>query len=189
MFINTSPLKKESWEVKGICYYITATLPKKVKMENIRPVLYKYWMDFLPQDCPEELLEKRSNNVCFRPIEHHCYCDTTLEILNRRGGVLTKKDLKRLKKNPEMNEERIARIAEQRMQELENAAETVQWFEFLREFLRCGEVFHIGLFIHWASDSLVINETKRFKKEDITKELLLNMEQDVLYEFMMEVQY
>ncbi|MFB0562055.1 MAG: hypothetical protein ACETWM_12700 [Candidatus Lokiarchaeia archaeon] len=147
-------------------------------------------MDFLPKDCSEELLEKRKGDVCFRPIERHCDCDTTLGILSRRGGVLNKKDIKRLKKrNPKMDEEMIARIAKQRMQELESAPETVQWFDFLQELLSSGEVFHIGLLIHWGWIPPVIKETRKVRKEDITKELLLNMEQDVLYEFIREVQY
>lgn len=147
-------------------------------------------MDFLPKNCSEKILEKRKNEVCFQPIDRHCDCDTTLGILSRRGGVLTKRDIKRLKKrNPNMDEEMIARIAQQRMQELERAPETVQWFDFLQELLSSGEAFHIGLCIHWGWDPSVIKETRKFKKEAITKELLLSMEKDVLYEFIREVQY
>ena len=146
-------------------------------------------MDFNPLECPSELLEIRKSDRCYRPIRRHCDCDTTLGIISRRGGIFPKRKMKKLEKNPQITEEGLEKLMDEEKKSLLNNPETNQWFDFLRALLNGGDVWHMGLLIHWAPDPLIINEVIKIPQKEITKELLLKIKADTFYEFMREVNY
>ena len=71
---------------------------------------------------------------------------------------------------------------------MERDEEIKRWMEFLHSLLDPKIVSRIGLLKHWynkglQNEEIIIKRTERVEVNDISPELLLNLEEDVLYEF------
>ncbi len=75
------------------------------------------------------------------------------------------------------------------MTPIESKEQINRWINFLHNLLDNKTVSRIGLLKHWYNQGLddeifQINETKKISINEITQEYLLNLEEDVLYEFL-----
>ncbi len=174
---------REEGLVSSICYFITATLAKSVEMSRLQPLLVEHQMTFLPVECSPAILSVRENDRCYRPIQRHCDCDTTLGIIRRRRGSVPKSKLKRMRRHSSFSEEAIAEFIAGQKHQLEKAPETVQWYNFIHAILDIREVWHLGLILQWWDpNSTVIKRHQVTKKADITPEFLISIEEEVFYD-------
>ena len=182
-----------------MCFYITATLPKKTDIESVRDILNRYNMVFSPIDNKTFSSQLRSGELLFRATKDYCDCDTSLGVLNQDKSyqvLLNSKKVKTLRKK-KWTESQIDEWIKEKLQkksphskrsitENERQLDVERWVNFIQEILK--KVKRIGVFKHWYSGSieneeLSIKRTERINLQDLNTNSLLNLEEDVLYEF------
>lgn len=161
---------------------ITIVLANEVKIENIRSTLASFNVDLIPRKCSEELLTIRKNSTCFSLFNRHCDCNSPIGLLSRKDLSLPKSKLKNLRKNPNITEDEIKRLNEQKKLAIIDDPEIKLLHDLLRDLLSKG-VRTIGLFIHWDSDPLKFKEEIQIHNSKITNVLLASLKEDILYEF------
>lgn len=184
-----------------MCYHITVTLPKKTNLEAIRQVINKCDMAFEPVNNNHVISQLRPGELYFSATKGHCDCDTVLGSLStsqRYEALLHSKKFKKLKKKGWSKEEINNWIAEKmktmkkkvgrKYSTVEQNKKVTRWITFLRELLHTGFISHIGLLKHWYkgaldSEQISIKKTQRVNVERNIEELLLHLEEDILYEF------
>lgn len=190
-----------------MCFYITATLPKGTKAENFRKLLDEYNMSFSPLHNPLIESQLRPGELYFRATKEYCDCDTIVGSLNNLQdfqNLYNSKKVKTLKKK-KWSEEKINNWIKEKLEtkKLEkrkklSTYETKQkadrWMNFIHHLLDEKLVSRIGILKHWYTTGLEDEEFKIKKTEminiaDIKQELLLNLSEDTLYEFLPSYQY
>lgn len=185
-----------------MCYYITATLPTEVNLEELKNILNEFDMDFSPITNDNVRAQLRPNELYLRATKSYCDCDTVLGSQNRS------QEYEKLSKSKKIRTLRKKRWSEEQIHDwimkkidskhhktgLRKTATEVdlaisKWINFLRVVLNTGKVKRIGLLKHWyrtgiASEEILIKNTERINIKEINPELLLNLEEDVLYEFL-----
>ncbi|KKL57919.1 hypothetical protein LCGC14_1646340 [marine sediment metagenome] len=84
-----------------MCFYITATLPKKTSLENLSSIINKYKMDFTEIQNKKIKSQLRSEELYLRATRGHCNCDSILGSLNPQQEyqkLYNSKKVKTLKK-------------------------------------------------------------------------------------------
>jgi hypothetical protein len=186
-----------------MCYYITATLPTGTKLKALMPVFDSYEMAFSPVNNKHIQSQLGSEELYFRPTQGYCDCDTvlgSLDISQMHDALVDSKKVKKLRKKG-WSEEEINNWISEKMQkerakkrkkdkywpEFRNQQAT-RWINFLRELLDTGLTSRVGILIHWYkggldAEQIKIKKTQRINVESISAELLMNLKEDVLYEF------
>jgi hypothetical protein len=183
-----------------LCFYITATLPKGTKIENIKEILKQYQMEFSEIDNHIIKLQLRPGELYFRATKDYCDCETVLGSLNSLQDfqVLSKsKKVKALKKN-KWSEEEINNWINEKLKNKQNKSKEKftpaerkirldRWGNFLHDLLDNKKVSRIGLLKHWykmglTDEEIKIKKTEKIVINQVTPELLLNLSEDVLYE-------
>jgi hypothetical protein len=182
-----------------MCFYITATLPKNTDIESVRDNLNRYNMGFSPIDNSTLSSQLRSGELLFRATKDYCDCDTSLGFLNRENEyqkLLNSKKVKTLRKKKwtqsqidEWIKEKLRKKPphnKRSITENERQLDAERWSNFIQEILK--KVKRIGVLKHWYSASLEdeevsIKRTERISLQDLNNNYLLNLEEDVLYEF------
>lgn len=186
-----------------MCYYITAILPKGTNIEALIPVFDIYEMVFDPVNNENIKSQLRSGELYFRPTKGYCDCDTvlgSLDISQKHEALVDSKKVKKLRKKG-WSEEEINHWISEKMQkerakkqkkdkywpEFRNQQAT-RWINFLRQLLDTGLISRVGILIHWYnggldSEQIEIKKTQRINIESISAEVLMNLKEDVLYEF------
>ncbi len=158
-----------------------------MERSHLQPLLAEHQMAFVPVECSTAILKVRGNDRCYRPIQRHCDCDTTLGIIWRRGGSVSKRKIKRLRRHSSLSEEAMAEFVAAQKHQLEKAPETVQWYNFIHAILGTREVWHLGLILQWWDPKpAVIKRHEVVKKVDVTPEFLLSIEEEVFYDIQKE---
>ncbi|MFX1445125.1 MAG: hypothetical protein ACFFHV_17055, partial [Promethearchaeota archaeon] len=72
---------------------------------------------------------------------------------------------------------------------MEREKEITRWLDFLNSILNNKKVSRIGLLKHWydkdlQTEVITLARTEKIYIDKITPEFLLNLEEDVLYEFL-----
>ncbi len=184
-----------------MCFYITATLPKNTDIESIRSILDRYNMAFSPIINNNLSSQLRVGELYFRATKDYCDCDTSLGILNREREyqkLLNSKKIKVLRKK-KWSESEIDEWIKKKLQkkpshnkpsitENERQLDIERWKNFIYDLINSKEVFRIGLLKHWykygiQNEEFFVKKTVKLSKDEITSEILLNLEEDVLYEF------
>ncbi|MHA1933087.1 MAG: hypothetical protein ACW96X_11125 [Promethearchaeota archaeon] len=184
----------------NLCFYITATLPKGTKIENIKEILKQYQMEFSEIDNHIIKLQLRPGELYFRATKDYCDCETVLGSLNSLQDfqVLSKsKKVKALKKN-KWSEEEINNWINEKLKNKQNKSKEKftpaerkirldRWGNFLHDLLDNKKVSRIGLLKHWykmglTDEEIKIKKTEKIVINQVTPELLLNLSEDVLYE-------
>ena len=182
-----------------MCFYITTTLPKKTDIESFRDILNKYNMVFSPIDNSTFSSQLRPGELLFRATKDYCDCDTSLGILNQHRAyqkLLNSKKVKTLRKK-KWTQSQIDEWIKEKLQkksphskrsitENERQLDAERWGNFIQEILK--KVKRIGVFKHWYSASIEneavsIKRTERIDLQELNANYLLNLEEDVLYEF------
>ena len=182
----------------SMCYYITATLPKKANLEKLRPLLEDFNMDFTLINNLNIETQLRPKELYFRATKSYCDCDTVLGSQNRSQEyekLLKSKKVKTLRKKKWSDEQihnwimdKIAsrphnvspkKTPEEINQEINN------WINFIKEILK--HVKKIGILKHWYkfglnNEEIVLKRTTHINLKDLNAKTLLKLEEDVLYE-------
>ncbi len=184
----------------NLCFYITATMPKGTQIENIREILELYKMEFSEIHNPMVQAQLRPGELYFRATKDYCDCDTVLGSLNSLQDFQTvskSKKVKALKKknwtddeiNNWINEKLKAKQnkTNKKINPLERNEKLDRWINFLHDLLDDKKVSRIGILKHWYSRGLIdeeikIRKTQRISISEVNSDLILNLDEDILYE-------
>ncbi|MFX1338941.1 MAG: hypothetical protein ACFFDK_10055, partial [Promethearchaeota archaeon] len=145
----------------------------------------------------------RTGELYFRATKDYCDCDTVLGSLNNLQeyqNLLNSQKVRTLKKKKWTDEEIDKWIKEKLQKEgsstigkkltpMEREKEITRWLDFLNSILNNKKVSRIGLLKHWydkdlQTEVITLARTEKIYIDKITPEFLLNLEEDVLYEFL-----
>jgi len=190
-----------------MCFYITATLPEGTQLENLGSILDKYEMEFSQIHNLKVKSQLRPKELYFRATRSYCDCDSILGSLNRQQEyqkLYNSKKVKTLKKK-KWSEERINDWIDDKLKNkdpkkrkkltsLEIETKLNRWTKFIQELLNNKIVSRIGILKHWYSGGLeeeefIVKKTEKILLNDISQELLLNLNEDTLYEFFPNYNY
>jgi len=184
-----------------MCFYITATLPKNTILEDFRNLFNKHNMAFSPLKNTHVSSQLRPEELYLRATKDYCDCDTILGSYNQFKSyqkLLNSKKVKTLRKKKWTEEEIDEWIKEKlnkkepksgkKLTPLEEELEINRWLDLLHGLLNSKKVSRIGLLKHWYAKGLQdeeirIKKTEKANINAITSDYLLNLEEDVLYEF------
>ncbi|MHA1467582.1 MAG: hypothetical protein ACTSP6_05825 [Promethearchaeota archaeon] len=184
-----------------MCFYITTSLPKNTKLEELRNLFNKYNMAFSPLKNANISSQLRPEELYLRATKDYCDCGTILGSLNQLKEyqtLLNSKKVKTLKKK-KWTEEEIDKWIQEKLNKkeskhgkkrtpLEEELEINRWLDFLHGLLDSKKVSRIGLLKHWYTrglhdEEIRIKRTEKAQINAVTSDFLLNLEEDVLYEF------
>jgi len=186
-----------------MCFYITATLPKDVDLEQLKDIFNEYNMAFNPIENDNIQSQLRTGELYFRATKDYCDCGTVLgskSNLQEYKNLLNSQKVRTLKKKKWTDEE-IDKWIKEKLQKkgtstigkkltpMEIDKETERWLDFLRSLLDNKKASRIGLLKHWyekglQTEEITLTRTEKINIDKISPEFLLNLEEDVLYEFL-----
>lgn len=190
-----------------MCYYITATLPKKTQINLLREIFDKYNMSFSPVHNSIVESQLRLDELYFRATKSYCDCDTVLGSLNKLRDFQTLLESKKVKtlRKKKWSEEEINNWVKKKLERKEKKIgrsfiqnetknETDRWISFIHKLLDNQMVSRIGLLKHWytrglENENIKIKNTQKISINGVTPDFLLNLEEDILYEFLPIYQY
>lgn len=186
-----------------MCFYITATLPKDVDLEQFKDIFNEYNMAFNPIENDNIQSQLRTGELYFRATKDYCDCDTILGSLNKLQkyqNLLNSQKVRTLKKKKWTDEEIDKWIKEKLQKEasstigkkvtpMEIDEKIKRWLDFVRSLLDDKKASRIGLLKHWydkalQTEEITLTRTEKINIDKISPEFLLNLEEDVLYEFL-----
>lgn len=176
-------------------------MPRGTQIGNIREILDLYKMDF--SEIANHLVESqlRPGELYFRATKDYCDCDTVLGSLNSLQDFQTLSKSKKVKalKKKNWSEEEInnwinekvkskQKKSNEKFTPTEIRVKLGRWSNFLHDLLDNKKVTRIGLLKHWYTgglekEEIKIRKTKKIVINQVTPELLLNLSEDILYEF------
>jgi len=184
-----------------MCYYITATLPKGTKLDSLKPILEKFGMDFSLLKNPNITSQLRPNEIYLRATKSYCDCNTTLgsrSITPEYNKILKSQKVRSLRKKQWTDEQIHLWILEKinnkkpkghdNLTPIEKDIEINNWINFLTKVFDNNKLTRVGILKHWYSKGLsnedfLIKNTERISVKKLNSNILLNLEDDVLYEF------
>ena len=185
-----------------MCFYITATLPKDVDLEELKDIFNEYNMAFDPIENDNIKSQLRTGELYFRATKDYCDCGTVLGSLNNLQeyqNLLKSQKVRTLKKKKWTDEEIDKWIKEKLQKEgsstigkkltpMEIDEKIKRWLDFVRSLLDDKKASRIELLKHWydkglQTEEVTLTRTEKINIDKITPEFLLNLEEDVLYEF------
>jgi len=186
-----------------MCFYITATLPKDVDLEQLKDIFNEYNMAFNPIENDNIQSQLRTGELYFRATKDYCDCGTVLgskSNLQEYKNLLNSQKVRTLKKKKWTDEE-IDKWIKEKLQKkgtstigkkltpIEIDEKIKRWLDFLRRSLDNKKVSRIGLLKHWydkalQNEEITLTRTEKINIDKISPEFLLNLEEDVLYEFL-----
>ncbi len=191
---------QRSLRVVAMCHYIYATLSGEASIEQARSIARKHGRDLLLQDNGYMRAQLAAGErYLLASNGSHCDCSTPLGTLavdtDAVDPARLERKLRRLRRQG-WSEAKIARW----MQEQENTRDKERrereglreaqrgsvdrWIELVRELLETGTSHSFGLLLHWGHEFRVdIEDEQHFTLSQLGEELLLAMEEDVLYRF------
>jgi hypothetical protein len=181
-----------------MCHYITATLPRDADLKRLRPIIRQHKLAFTPMDNPYVQAQLPAGTYYLLATRGYCDCGTVLGCGVRPAPAGPRESEAKLR-NKGWSEAKLERwraekaaSAERREREAEEAArqrlsEAEEWLRFIRDMLREG-AGSVGLLLHWYSgrpetERIRIAAQVRVAADELTPELLLRVDEDVLYVF------
>ena len=185
-----------------MCHYITAILPQTADPHLLGSIFALYKVGLEQISNPHVARQIRPGDRHILTTTGHCDCGTVLGCLNRNTASKETnhdRELKKLHKQG-WSEAKIQRWLDEKKRTKEKhsreeavhanagTSETVRWVRFITGILRSGQTQQIGLLLHWyrghiESERISITDRKRVTIDEVTPKLLLEMREDVLYEF------
>ena len=182
-----------------MCYIITTILPKNADTQKIEPIFKASGL------CLDEIEDKSLNNQTednyrFFHTTKTCDCGTFLGYLRQKNKDKNEFDKIAIKKKKQgWSEAKIKRWLKDKKENKEKTQvemdkaknkEAEKCLSFLKNILN-SEVNFIGILLHFEdkNNPLKVKEVKKIKIDKIdkinkiNKEFLLNIEDDILYEF------
>lgn len=184
-----------------MCFYITATLPKNTILEDFRNLFNMYNMAFSPLKNTNVSSQLRPEELYLQATKDYCDCATILGSHNQLKSyqkLLKSKKVKTLRKK-KWTEEQIDEWVKQKLNKdksnhrkkltpLEEKQEINRWLDLLHGLLDSKKISRIGLLKHWYTKGLhdeefTIKKTEKVNINTVTSDFILNVEEDVLYEY------
>ena len=184
-----------------MCYYITATLPKNTRLDSLKPILGKFGMEFSILKNTNITSQLRPDEIYLRATKSYCDCNTTLGSLSitpEYDKMLKSQKVRGLRKKRWTDEQIHLWILEKinnkkpkghdNLTPIEKDIEINNWINFLTAILSKNKLTRVGILKHWYSKGLsnevfLIKNTERISVKELNFSILLNLEDDVLYEF------
>ncbi len=184
-----------------MCYYITATLPKNTRLDSLKPILGKFGMKFSILKNTNITSQLRPDEIYLRATKSYCDCNTTLGSLSitpEYDKMLKSQKVRGLRKKRWTDEQIHLWILEKinnkkpkghdNLTPIEKDIEINNWINFLTVILSKNKLTRVGILKHWYSKGLsnevfLIKNTERISVKELNFSILLNLEDDVLYEF------
>jgi hypothetical protein len=188
-----------------MCHYITATLPQNADVSAVSSVFEKFKLGFEIIHNPHIKSRLPVGELYVLTTRSYCDCGTVLGSSARpptSDAVTFERDLRSFRKQG-WSEAKIRRWLDekQKAQEKEERkahqqaeggkSEASEWVDFLTSVLKSGGANRIGLLLHWYQSGV---DNERIKLQSITTlpiteatpELLMAMQEDVLYNFVIK---
>lgn len=184
-----------------MCFYITATIPNKTDLDKIRTTLDQFEMAFIPIHNDSVSSQLRAGDIYLRATKSYCDCGTMLGSLNRQNEyqtLLNSKKIKTLRKKKWTDEEIDSWITQKLQNKkkksgghltiFETKEGSKKWNLFIQAILNSSSIKYIGILKHWyegglENEKITLKEIQKTNFNEVTTEFLLNMEEDILYEF------
>lgn len=186
-----------------MCFYITATLPKGVVLEELDNIFNEYNMAFSPIENEYIRSQLHAGELYLRATKGYCDCDTVLGSSNNLQAyqnLLNSQKIRTLKKKKWTDEQIDTWIKEKLQKESTSTLrkkltpqeidrKTKRWLVFLHSLLNTKKISRVGLLKHWydgalETEKITLTRTEKIPFDTISPEFLLNLEEDVLYEFL-----
>lgn len=185
-----------------MCLYITATLPRDAKLDCVATIFETYKLSFEPVSNPHVLEQLPPGAVYVSTTTSHCDCGSVLGSLGGRDKDAPEDyghELKKLRRKG-WGEAKIRRWLGQKGQTREkhvredearagsNTPVAQYWVDFIRAVLDSKCTDGVGLLLHFYRAGVEDERVKILRKErvragELTPRLLMEMEYDVIYEF------
>ena len=185
-----------------MCHYITVTLPQNVDADSVALIFESYKLGFELISNPHVSAKLEPGDLYLLTTRGHCDCGTALGTLNgsaARDDLSYERELKKFRKQG-WSEAKINRWLEQKEQTKEkhlredealakgSTLELDQWVRLITDVLTSGYARRIGLLLHMyhggiENERIGILRRDKVKLADLTTELLIRIEEDVVYEF------
>ena len=185
-----------------MCLFITATLPRGAKLDCVAPIFDTYKLSFELVSNPYVLGQLPPGERYISTTSSHCDCGSALGSLGGRdrdesGGH--EHELKKLRRKgwseakilrwleqKELTKEKHAREDEARAGSYTPVAQ--YWVDFISAVLNSGCTDRLGILLHFyrmdvEDERVKLLGSERVKLEELTPRLLMEMEYDVVYEF------
>lgn len=175
-----------------MCYFITAILPNYADTNLLAPIFKNHRLSFQKITNSNLTSELAIGDLQILTASGYCDCDTVLGILNRPSGKSLNAELNRLK-NKGWSKTKIQRWLEQKEQKKEKQSKSLQasqWINFITDVLKLGGIKRIGLLLHWymkavENEPIKLHSKNKIKLTNLTPSLLMKMNEDELYEFLL----
>jgi hypothetical protein len=185
-----------------MCLYITATLPRGANLDCVAPIFEAYKLSFETISNPYVLKQLHPGDVYISTTTRHCDCGSVLGSLGGRNGNEPEgheHELKKLRRKG-WSEAKIRRWLEQKEQTKEKHAREDEaragsvmpvaryWVDFISAVLNSKCTDRVGILLHFyhmdvEGERIKLLGNERVKLEGLTPRALMEMEYDVLYEF------
>ncbi len=188
-----------------MCHFITAILSARTDIDRAEWVIRSQAFSFSVLGNRHLLCQLEEGAICFRPTKGMCDCGTALGSLchrekdasgeekrmNRQLRKLRRKGWSKTKIDRWLADKRKAREVKARIQN-QYPVSAKSWVDFVHNTLDSGCTQAIGLLLHWYRGSLEdekidLKRTERVDYACVDDNLLLNIEEDVLYMFSKEL--
>lgn len=185
-----------------MCHFITGVIDRKSSLDNLNDLGCDNIITFHVCDNLFIKSQLRANEVHVARNRKYCDCGTELGMLARRPSPealsVGKSEIDRLKKKG-WSERKIQRWIADREKNAEKAKikydnlangkhpDVENWLQYFRKVFSDPQISHLGLLLHWysgglADERIAVKQRKRIKVNDLTAEILLKMEEDVIYD-------
>ncbi|MFX1269875.1 MAG: hypothetical protein ACFFAK_18095 [Promethearchaeota archaeon] len=184
-----------------MCYYIALILPNDKELEKVREILYDYNMTFSQINNKSLKSYLKAEQLIFRPTKEYCDCNTVLGAFNRKNEyekLLESQKVRNLRKK-KWNQKQIDNWIWEKLNKttphvkksitpMEQENEIIKWFNFLHELVNLEKFIHIGILKHWYhstldNEEIILKRKQKVNLNEVDKNFLLYLEEDVLYEF------
>lgn len=185
-----------------MCLYITATLPGDANPDCVAPIFKSYKLSFETVSNPYVLEQLHPGDAYFSTTSSHCDCGSALGSLGRFKGDEPEgyeRELKKLRRKG-WSEAKIQRWLEQKEQTKEkhvredetlaegNTPVAQHWVDCISQVLSSKCTDRVGILLHFyhvdvEGERVKILGQERIKLEELTPRLLMEMKEDIVYEF------
>lgn len=185
-----------------MCLYITATLPRGANLDCVAPIFGTYKLSFKTISNPHVLRQLHPGDVYISTTSRHCDCGSVLGSLGGRNGNEPEgyeHELKKLRRKG-WSEAKIRRWLGQKEQTKEKHVREDEsrvgcempvaryWVDFISAVLNSKCTDRVGILLHFyhtdvEGERIKLLGNERVKLEGLTPRVLMEMQYDVLYEF------
>jgi hypothetical protein len=185
-----------------MCHFITAVIDKKTNLDSLNALGKEYIISFTR--CSNQYVEEqlRDNEQYLAKHCKYCDCGTQLGMLTREQSpdlmMIEKRDIEKLQRKG-WSENKIKRWIADREKSIEkdkaryeklingHHADVYNWLLYFNKVLSESQMTHIGLLLHWYkgathSERIKIKDRRKILMTELTEEVLLKMEEDVIYD-------